>query len=77
MPKPLTDTVAAEVRAQLARHNIARTDAAAACGISRTLLWSRLRAETPFKVPELEALAALMKIPVSTFLPDADPVRAA
>jgi hypothetical protein len=52
MPKPLTETVAAEVRAELARHNITRTEAAAALGMSRTLLWSRLRGETSFKVAE-------------------------
>lgn len=71
MPKPLTETVAAEVRAELARANISRTDAAAKVGISRTLLWSRLRAESPFTVAELEALAELIGIPVTKFLPDA------
>lgn len=77
MPKPLTETVAAEVRAELARQNISRTDAAAKLGMSRTLLWSRLRGETPFKVSELECLAELVGVPVSRFLPDATPARAA
>lgn len=69
MPKPLTETVAAEVRAELARHNISRTDAAAALGMSRTLLWQRLRGESSFTVAELEALAELIGVPVNQFLP--------
>lgn len=76
MPKPLTETVAAEVRAELARHNISRTEAAAALGMSRTLLWSRLRGETSFKVAELECLAELIGVPVTQFMSDATPARA-
>lgn len=69
MTSSLTDTVAAEVRAELARRNISRTDAAAHLGMSRTLLWQRLRGESPFTVAELEALAELLDVPVSQFLP--------
>lgn len=68
MTQPLTETVAAEVRAELARRNISKTDAAAKLGISRTLLWNRLRGESPFTVDELEALAELLGIPAARFL---------
>lgn len=70
MTTPLTENVAAEARAQLARQNISRTDAAAKLGISRTLLWQRLRGESPFTLPELESLAELVGVPVSRFLCD-------
>lgn len=77
MPKQLTETVAAEIRAELARRNISRTDAAAALGISRNLLWQRLRGESPFTVDELEAMAELIGVPVSTFLRENTPASAA
>jgi transcriptional regulator with XRE-family HTH domain len=67
MTQPLTESVAAEVRAELARRNITRTDAARALGISRTLLWNRLRGETPFTVAELELLGELLGIPAVRF----------
>jgi transcriptional regulator with XRE-family HTH domain len=69
MTQPLTKTVAAEVRAHLARRNISRATAAEHVGISRTLLWNRLRGESSFTVTELEKLAQLLEVPVSTFLP--------
>jgi transcriptional regulator with XRE-family HTH domain len=68
MTQPLTETVAAEVRAELARRNISKTEAAAKLGISRTLLWNRLRGESPFTVDELEALAELLGVPAARFL---------
>lgn len=75
MTQPLTKTVAAEVRAHLARRDISRATAAEYIGISRTLLWNRLRGESPFTVTELEKLAELLDVPVATFLPSE--VRAA
>lgn len=69
MTTPLTENVAAVARAELARRNISRTSAAEALGISRTLMWARLRGDKPFTVTELEKLAELMSIPMSTFLP--------
>lgn len=70
MTQPLTKTVAAEVRAQLARRlDISRATAAEHIGISRTLLWNRLRGDSPFTVNELEKLAELLNVPVATFLP--------
>lgn len=75
MTATLQESVAATVRAELARHNLSRTAAAHAAGMSRTLLWNRLRGETPFTVAELEAIADFIGIPVATFLPT--PERAA
>jgi len=68
MTQPLTKTVAAEVRAELARADISRTAAAERLGISRTLLWSRLRGDTSFTVDELENLAELLDVPAAQFL---------
>lgn len=69
MTQPLTNTVAAGVRAELARRGISRADAAARLGISRTLLWHRLRGDSSFTVTELEAMAELIGVPVAHFFP--------
>ncbi len=71
MTKPLTESVAAEVRAELARRNIPRSRTADQLGMSRTLLWQRLRGHSSFTVAELERLAELLDVPVSKFLPAA------
>lgn len=68
MTQPLTKAVAAEVRAELARHEISRSAAAERLGISRTLLWNRLRGDSPFTVAELETLAEMVGVPVAQFL---------
>lgn len=69
MTNGLTKSVAAEVRAELARRNIGRTETAERLGISRTALWSRLRGETPFGLAELAALAEWWGVPLAQFLP--------
>lgn len=68
MTQPLTETVAGEVRAQLARHNRSRTEVAALLGLSRTALWNRLRGETEFSISELEKIADLVGVPVTEFV---------
>lgn len=69
MTQPLTNTVAAGVRAELARRGISRADAATKLGISRTLLWHRLRGDSSFTVAELEAMAELLGVSVAEFFP--------
>lgn len=70
MTQPLTESVAAEVRAQLARRgNISRSEVATRLGISRTALWSRLRGDVQFTIADLEALSELLNVPITTFLP--------
>jgi transcriptional regulator with XRE-family HTH domain len=68
MTAPLTKTVAAEVRAELSRQNVSTATAAAALGISRQALWSRMRGYTPFTIADLESLADLLGVPAARFL---------
>jgi len=79
MTTPLTQSIAAVARAELARRNKNRGEAAQALGISRTLMWSRLRGETSFKVEELEKLAEFLEIPLGVLMAadDAPAARAA
>lgn len=61
---------AAEVRAALAREQITRSAVAKHLGHSRAAMTRRLSGEIPLNVNELAALAVLLDVPVSTFLPD-------
>jgi transcriptional regulator with XRE-family HTH domain len=69
MTLPLKTTVAAEVRAELARRNIPRSQVADRLGMSRTSVWARLRGDIEFSVSELEQLAEMLGVPVVQFLP--------
>lgn len=69
MSTPRSQSIAAVARAELARRNISRTEAAQALGISRTRMWSRLRGDTPLTVADLEKLATLTGLPVTEFMP--------
>lgn len=69
MANTLTETVAAEVRAELARQSISRTEAAQRLGMSRTALWSKLRGDYPFKLAELQEVAEMLGVSVTRFLP--------
>ena len=68
MPASLTETVAADVRAELARANVSRPEAARRLGMSREALYRRLRGEVSFTVAELEVLAELVGVPVTSFM---------
>lgn len=76
MATSLTENIAAVARAELARREISRGDAAATLGISRQLMWSRLRGDTPFTIPELQKLAELCELPLKTFIPTDEQVAA-
>ena len=65
----LQDLVAEEVRAQLGRHRMSARRLALAAGWSPMYVSRRLSGELPFSIADLEAIAAVLNIPVTRLLP--------
>ena len=64
----LQESVAAEIRAQLARRRLSGRQAALMLGWTSPYLSRRLTGEVAFDVADLEALAELLSVPVASFL---------
>ena len=64
------DRTASAVRAELARRKISGRHLAEGLGWSVSATWRRLNGTTPFRVDQLDAVAAHLGVPVSTFLAD-------
>lgn len=64
----LQESVAAEMRAQLARRRLSGRQAATRLGWTSPYLSRRLTGEVAFDVADLEALAGLLDVPVASFL---------
>ena len=60
-------TVAANVRAELARRRIRQSEVAARLGVSRQNVAQRLNGSVDFRVGELLAIADLLGIPAANF----------
>lgn len=58
----LTQMVAAEVRAELARRQITQQQLAAAIGLSQASVSERLRGKTPFTTEDLEKVSAALGV---------------
>jgi len=69
-PDDLRGLVAGEVRAHLARRDLTGRDAAAQLGWTQPYISRRLTGAVAFDVTDLEALATLLKIPVTVFFED-------
>lgn len=67
---PLHETVAAEVRAELARRKVSQTQIAMLLGISQAGVSRRLLGQTPMDVNEVAAIAEFLDIPVSALFPE-------
>lgn len=63
-------TVAANVRAELARRRITQSEVAERLGVSRQNIAQRLNGSVDFRVGELLAIADLLGIPAANFLSD-------
>jgi transcriptional regulator with XRE-family HTH domain len=68
MPLTLTETVAAEVRAELGRAKISSSELARRLGRSHSYLYRRIRGEVAFDVEDLSAIATELDVPVSRFI---------
>lgn len=60
-------TIAANVRAEVARAGRSQSEIATALGLSQTGVSRRLSGRVAFDGPELAALAALLDVPVAAF----------
>lgn len=67
---PLHETVAAEVRAELARRKVNQTQIAMLLGISQAGVSRRLLGQTPMDVNEIAAIAEFLDIPIGTLFPE-------
>lgn len=75
MADALSVTVSAAVRAEMARKTVKQRAVAERLGISQTQVSRRLSGRVAFNVDELQTIAELLGVPVTTFL--ATPERAA
>lgn len=74
-PSTLADSVAAEVRAQLARRQLTGSALAAAIGKSEMYVSRRLRSDVPFDLVDIEQVAGFLGVDVLDLMPA--PERAA
>ena len=68
MPHSLTDTIAREIRAELARQRLTHRELAERVGIQPSGISRRLDGEIPLKVSEVEQIAAALGVPVTQFV---------
>jgi transcriptional regulator with XRE-family HTH domain len=73
MSEAITASVAAEVRAEMARQNVPQRELGRVLGLSQGAAWRRLKGEVPFDVSELAEVAKLLKTPMTQFLPEVEP----
>lgn len=69
MAEPVvTERVAANVRAEMARQRKTQSALATALGRSQMFLSRRLGGQTPFDLDELDRIAAILDIPIERLL---------
>lgn len=73
-PSTLADSVAAEVRAHLARRQLTATALANAIGKSEMYVSRRIRGEVAFDLVDIEQVARFLSIAVADLLPAAERV---
>lgn len=67
-PVRLTDLVAAEVRAEMARQQVTQITLSTRIGMSQQSLSERLRGKTPFTTDDLEKVAGALGVHPATLL---------
>lgn len=72
-PDRLTETVAAEVRAHMARARVNQTALASALGLTQSSVSKRLRGVVAFNTDELAAVAGLLGVHPAVLLGGYDP----
>jgi len=71
MPANVRDSIAAEVRAELARQGKTQRDIAAVLDLPQPSVQLRLAGKRSFRAEELAKLAEALGVPVSRFIPEA------
>lgn len=73
MPITFNESVAREVRAEMARRRWGQHAMAARLGWSQAFLSRRLTGRTPFSTHDLEKVAAALEVPVAQLIQPAHP----
>lgn len=76
MSKPLAQSVAEEIRAELGRQRKTGTDLARGMNVSQAWVSRRLTGELPFDLVELEQVAGILQVPVGHLLAGSGAVAA-
>jgi transcriptional regulator with XRE-family HTH domain len=71
MSNEVRDTIAAEIRAEMARKQKTQYDLADVLGIPQSAVSLRLNGKRPFRAEELPIVAGLLGVPVERFYSDA------
>lgn len=69
MTHTLAEHVAREVRAEMARQRVSQLQLATRLGLSQPQISKRLTGRLEFRPSELDAVAELLGVPVTQFLP--------
>lgn len=69
MTQTLAETMAGEIRAELARQGKSMTDLANALGWSQRRVYYRLAGESEIRMSELLVIAAYLGVPVAQLMP--------
>ena len=74
MTRTLAQFVAAQIRAEMARQEINATKLAQLMGVDDTWVGRRIRNRYAITLDDLERFAAVLAVPVSSFMPAAERV---
>jgi transcriptional regulator with XRE-family HTH domain len=74
MPSSVTETVAAEVRAQMGRAQVNTSELARRIGKSHSYVWRRLTGAVPFDVADLTAIGEVLGVSIGQFIPASERV---
>jgi len=66
----MTKTLSDNIRAEMARTGATQTQLAGALGLPQAAISRRLCDETPWRVSELQAIAAFLHVSIAALLPD-------
>jgi transcriptional regulator with XRE-family HTH domain len=65
MGSPLTATIAARIRLELARRSLSQVALAECLGIRQQSVSAKLRGQSPFSLDQLHAVAGFLQVPVT------------
>lgn len=71
----MTQSISANVRAEMARAGVKQTELALALNMPQAAISRRLTDETPWRASEIQAIAALLHVPITALLPDPNNVQ--
>lgn len=73
----LNDHIIPRIRAELGYQGLSARELARRIGVTQSYLAARMSGDVEFRTGDLEKIAEALSVPVSKFIPDAVPVRAA